>query len=188
MSLKPFLLPLFLLLGTIVLMAQANFRPGYIVKTSGDTLAGLLDYRGTTTLSQICSFKSSTDAEVVVYKPEDLRGYQFDNGKTLTSKKIDSTQYFLEQLFNGCVQFYLLKTELSDERYFVSKDDAALIELIYTEEKLIRNDQIYFNQSGQHIITLKNIMKDQHGVYPQIEQMDRPEALNLVLLAKAYQI
>ena len=48
-----------LLLSTEILNAQTDFRLGYIIKTTGDTIAGQIDYRGDLVMSSVCRFKDS---------------------------------------------------------------------------------------------------------------------------------
>ena len=66
---------LMLILGTNTLSAQVNFQPGYIVKNSGDTLSGWLDYRVSGVLNQSCSFRLNKDAPITVFKPDELSAY-----------------------------------------------------------------------------------------------------------------
>lgn len=169
------------------LTAQVNFQPGYIVKNAGDTLSGWIDYRVASMLSQSCSFRLKKDSETMVFKPDELRSYHFDNGKTLISEKVDGTSYFLEALYQGCVEIYFLKTELSDDRFFAKKADTELFEITYTEERVIEDGKILLKESRQHILVLKKLMQDQMSLFQRIEQMGRPNAFNLVPLAKAYQ-
>jgi hypothetical protein len=169
------------------LTAQANFQPGYIVKNAGDTLSGWIDYRVASMLSQSCSFRLKKDSETMVFKPDELRSYHFDNGKTLITEKIDGTSYFLEALYQGCVEIYFLKTELGDDRFFAKKADSELFEITYTDERVIEDGKILLKESRQHILVLKKLMQDQMSLFQRIEQMGRPNAFNLVPLAKAYQ-
>lgn len=169
------------------LPAQVNFQPGYIVKNAGDTLSGWIDYRVASMLSQSCSFRLKKDSEITVFKPDELRSYHFENGKTLITKKVDDMSYFLEALYQGCVEIYFLKTEFSDDRFFAKKADTELFEITYTEERIVEDDKVLLKESRQHIIVLKKLMKDQISLFQRIEQMGQPNAFNLVPLAKAYQ-
>ncbi|HOY18681.1 MAG TPA: hypothetical protein PLC89_15370 [Haliscomenobacter sp.] len=178
---------LMLILGTNTLSAQVNFQPGYIVKNSGDTLSGWLDYRVSGVLNQSCSFRLNKDAPITVFKPDELSAYHFDNDKTFVSEKVDGAQQFIEVLFNGCVSVYFLKTALGDDRFFMRKKNAELLEVTYKEERVVENDKVYLKESAQHIIVLKKLMKDQVELFERIDQMGRPNAFNLVPLARAYQ-
>lgn len=187
MAPKLFFLLVFSFLANRMLSAQANFRPGFIVKNSGDTVSGLLDYRVAGVLSQTCSFRPNEDAEITVYNPNELNSYQFDNGKTLISKEIGDKRYFLEQLYKGCVEVYFLKVPGKDDQYFVNKPGSELVELTYSEERIIQKGLVYLKKSNDHVVALKYLMSDQRSLYPSIEQLGKPDASNLILLAKAYQ-
>ncbi len=47
-----------LLFSIVALNAQTNFRPGYIISLTGDTIYGDIDYRGDFLMSMLCKFRS----------------------------------------------------------------------------------------------------------------------------------
>jgi len=169
------------------LFAQVNYQPGYIVQNTGDTLRGWIDYRSSGIMSEVCNFRRSKTAESTVYTPKELRSFQLDRGKAFVAEKVDASQYFLEVLYNGCLEVYALKTTLGDTRYFARKKDTELTEITYQAERTIENEQVYLKESAQHIIALKRMVKDQPEFFQRIDQMGSPNAPNLVSLAIAYQ-
>ena len=54
---KRLLLIFLLCLIVGLLNAQTNFKPGYIIKVSGDTTFGEIDSRGGVIMSRLCKFK-----------------------------------------------------------------------------------------------------------------------------------
>jgi len=53
--------------------AQTDFRKGFIVTSEGDTLAGLIDYRGDLLMGNQCTFRVSEEEDPKVYAPGELR-------------------------------------------------------------------------------------------------------------------
>lgn len=65
-----------LLISTGLLKAQSDFRPGYIIQNSGDTLYGQIDYRGDLLMGSVCKFKGAVDT-TQAYAPSDIMAYRF---------------------------------------------------------------------------------------------------------------
>lgn len=178
---------LFFLFCANELPAQVNYQPGYIVRSAGDTLHGWIDYRTSGIMSEVCTFRESKTAQSTGYKPSELRSFQLERGKAFVSEKVKATPYFLEVLYNGCLEVYALKTTLGEMRYFARKKDTELSEITYQTERIVENDQVSLKESAQHVIALKRMVKDQPSLFERIDQMGSPNAPNLVLLAMAYQ-
>ena len=112
--------------------AQSDFRSGYIVTLSGDTVRGLADYRGNALSASICRFRATPEAPVAAYSPAQLRGYGFGRGRQFRSRllaSIDSVQYravappaplFLELLATGPLSLYRTRSSAGVDRYFVA--------------------------------------------------------------------
>jgi hypothetical protein len=110
-------------------MAQSDFRPGYIVNNNGDTLTGLIDYKGNQANARKCIFKLSNDASEEKFTPDDIKAYRFIDSKYYVSKKVmteDSTetQLFLEYLIDGIVDIYYYLSP-SGDNYYVDPGDGT---------------------------------------------------------------
>ncbi len=92
--------------------AQSSFSPGFIIRTTGDTVHGYIEQKNYPASFRKCHFKYASNAETEQYGPEDLKAYHFDNGKMFVSKNVvlngDSTQMFLECLLDGIADIYFL--------------------------------------------------------------------------------
>lgn len=63
------------------LQAQDRVLPGYIVKNSGDTIRGILKEQGGDESAKQISFKASAnDADFQIYRPDQVKSYQYDSG------------------------------------------------------------------------------------------------------------
>ena len=115
--------------------AQTNFRPGYVLPLTGDTLRGEVDYRDGRLNAQRCRFRSGPRGTVVTYAPAQLRGYGFPSSGEYYRPQIvpagDSllpagSSHFMEVLTDGPAQLYYLRSEQGYERFFVVSPNLPL--------------------------------------------------------------
>jgi hypothetical protein len=173
-----------LLLSANILYAQKDFRPGYIINASGDTIVGEIDYRGDIVMSNICRFKSANN-EVREYSPMDIEAFRFINSKYYVSKEVESNKVFLEYLIKGKVNIYYMRDEKGDH-YFIDKDDMQLKEIPFEQGMRDVDNKKLFYQSTIHIGLLNLYMHDTPELHSQIQSVKKPEHYNLIKLAEAY--
>jgi hypothetical protein len=130
---KHIYLSLLFLLALSTAFGQKDFREGYLIQ-NGDTVRGLLDYRGDIRNAQIASFKPSPSGQIVTYTSEEISGYGFDKeAKVFESRRIPltdsanaSTQatqsVFLNVLVKGQASLYYYRDAGKGNRYFLEKD------------------------------------------------------------------
>ncbi len=97
----------FLIFSSSCMIAQAGFRPGFIIKNSGDTLNGLLFYGASGKFSKSCLFKRFEIAQEFSYSANQIKAYGFKNGRYFESKKVHGKCTFLECLVQGEVSVYI---------------------------------------------------------------------------------
>jgi len=68
--------------------SQNDWRQGYIIENSDDTIYGLIDYRSPKSNSQYCYFRESEQVETIKYSPKQIKGYRYVYGKYYVSKSI----------------------------------------------------------------------------------------------------
>jgi hypothetical protein len=170
---------------TLTLFAQTDFRPGYIVKTGGDTLKGEIDYRGDILMSEICKFRSVQTSKEKVYTPDDITSFRFSSGKYFVTKKVGEKNIFLQFLLEGKVNLYYYRDQIKDH-YFIEKDGLGLSELPYNEQANYANNEEYHNNSVQHIGILKYYMQDAPAIQSRIEKLTVPKQKWLIDLAREY--
>ena len=78
---KSFVLAISFTALLLCVRAQDRVLRGYIVKSSGDTLRGVLKEQGSDESTKQISFKASaTDKEYQIYTPDQVKSYQYDGG------------------------------------------------------------------------------------------------------------
>ena len=140
--------------------SQAEFRKGFIITGKNDTIQGLIDYREGPQNFAYCSFKKSDDEPVVNYKPDELMGYRFDEGRCFISKSVSKNGEapkltFLQLLVKGKASLYRSETS-----YFVETDSAHFHELRNSMKWVVVSGQRHSVESKDYIRTLNLLFSD----------------------------
>lgn len=110
-----------------LVMAQSNFQQGFIITLKNDTIYGLVDSRVDQKQALLCSFKKDRKAPVEKYKPGEIYGYRFLNGKYYVSKQVkingEDKMLFLEYVVNGIADLYFAKYKNRNSFYIQKEDD-----------------------------------------------------------------
>lgn len=178
---------LFLLLSITLCVGQADFRPGYVVLFTGDTLHGAIDYRGDVFMSTMCKLKQA-DGSITTYYAAQLRSYRLVNSKYYVSRdvKVDGEirRVFLEMLAAGAVNILYFRSDV--DRYYIEKDSLGISELPYKEIETKKDGKHLKAASTQHIGVLMYYLQDAPELRGEIERIKRPEAGPLIRLAEKY--
>jgi hypothetical protein len=166
--------------------AQTFFKPGYVIKSVGDTLFGEVDYRGDNRMTKVCTYRHNSKDIVQHFSPDDIQGYRFKDGKYYISKVVDGKKVFLEFLINGRVNIYYSKDKRDEDHYYIEKDSLGLAEIPYEEGLRKKEGQEYLYTSTRHFGLLALYMQDAKGMQPEIMKLKKPDHNNLIALAKDY--
>lgn len=173
-----------LFFSTRLLVAQIDFKPGFIIKTSNDTLYGEIDYRGDLLMSKVCRFKYS-DNSIKEYYPNDIQAYKFIEGKYYVSKDINGKKWFLECLIKGMLNIYYMRDNEKDH-YYLDKENVKLTEIPYDEGiKYIGYKQVHY-KTTKHIGLLNYYTQDAPDFQSKIQSIKTPRHGNLIKLAEEY--
>ncbi len=138
---RKILLCLFLLSSSFGAYAQKSVLPGYVITQAGDTLKGQVRDRSDARNNLSVEFESN--AGVTIYTPEQLKGYGINGQKKYTSTNITTLTYlpeggtdttrsvvFLQQLVEGPVSLYFLKTNREPDRFYLERGPGNFSELV----------------------------------------------------------
>ncbi|HNW51251.1 MAG TPA: hypothetical protein PKH79_09225 [Prolixibacteraceae bacterium] len=181
---RSFLLITILLISVFV-NAQTNYRPGYVIKSNNDTIYGIIDYRDDKIMSTVCKFKTNEQSEETTFSPEDIFGFRFIDSKYFISKEVDGEKVFLEYLIKGKINAYYQRDEKGDH-YYMENDSSGIIELPYEEGIRYEEENPYLYQSTKHLGVIKAFMKDAPKTLREIEDVKTPGHRNLIKIAKDY--
>jgi hypothetical protein len=137
-----------------------DFKEGYIISLNGDTTKGFLLVQISRNASEQCVFKPSANSANTIYKPGEIAGYRYLNGKYYISKEIniDSTTkkvVFLEFLIKGIASIYYYMD--NEEHYYIEKFPNGLVEL--TEKERTFFDEGTSGRDGAHTYTMPSKYK-----------------------------
>lgn len=185
----------------VTAFAQREMRPGYIITNSLDTINGTLDYRSDAMMSSQCRFTADGTDNIAEYKPGDIYGYRFLDGKYYISREVtvDSLKknVFLEYLVNARVSFFYFR-DVDGDHFYLQKEGNPVTELPYKEEvkwKVYEDDLSYIDRhkksyvyrSKTHLGLIKYYMDDAPVLEPQIASLGKPGQQKFIKLAKEYQ-
>lgn len=183
MKLKQFI---FLMLAgiTLTLQAQTDFRHGYVINASGDSLFGKIDYRGDLLMSTICKFKDDKNV-IITYTPGEIRAFRFIEGKYYVTKEINHKKVFLEYLIKGTLNIYYMRDDNGDHLY-VDKYDEKLTEIPYSEGIKYVDNKAVFYKTNMHVGILQYYMQDAPEFQSRIQRVKKPDHTNMIKLAEDY--
>jgi hypothetical protein len=142
---------------------QNNFKPGYIISLSSDTIYGLINFTSNTLNYTECEFKKDLESKTENYGPADIQAYCIQNSKYYISKEVEidgkTAKTFLEYLVNGVVDLYYYN-KLTSEYFFIEKD-GVISQL--NNDKVESTDEYgtkYIRQTKQYLGVLYYQFKD----------------------------
>ncbi len=160
---RSFLLLSFLLLALANVTAQSDFRPGFVITNSLDTIQGFLDNRGEIRNMTVCNFKESPDSDSKEFFPGDIHGYRFNSGKFFVTKMIDTEELkdtvFVEFLLKGISNLYFYKNA-DYSAYFLETEQDKLLELRKMEIEYERDGRLYSTTDNKYVGVLKYALSD----------------------------
>lgn len=175
MTKKILFLPL--LLAAAPLFGQTNFRPGYVLPLTGDTLRGEVDARGAQRNARLARFRAAPDAAVTEYGPRQLRGYGVTGDRLYRTEKVmlndslprpvlpnamlDTVRRaaFLEVLVQGPASLLYLRDERNNDHYYLQMQGQPAQELVQTTRKVEEAGGTYQRKSDEFRRTLAGAMQ-----------------------------
>ncbi len=159
--------------------AQASFRPGYIVRSVGDTLRGEVQAVGALRNALVCRFRPAPGGVVTEYAPASLRAYGILHEAMYETQRVppaDSTQtpapqpFFVEVLVTGRARLYSLRDRDRHNHYFVAvgAPDVPLQELVERRIKTFSNGFEAYETQARYRTTLAAVLRDCPSVQVQL--------------------
>lgn len=160
--------------GSVSVFSQSDFRDGYIVKNNGDTLRGLVDFRGNKASTQKCTFKEDKNSDRKVFTPEEIQSYRFIDHKYYESRLVESEgvvkKLFLEYLIDGEVDVYFFR-DLEGEHYLIDDDSGNLIELVNTVKEMQIDNKRYEQERKEYLGQLKMAFQESPVIFDKVDQV-----------------
>lgn len=174
-----------------IAMAQQNFKSGYVITLSNDTVFGEVQLVGDKEMSEHCVFKEQHGV-VKTFTANDINGYCIPKVKYYVSKEFNGKKIFFEFLIKGRLNVYYLRDGKNINQYYIENDSLGMQALPYMEEirryegKGIEKSYGYLYESTKHNGILKLFMQDAPDVAKDIDRMTKPNHESLIKVAKKY--
>jgi len=190
---KCFKLLLTLTLFPIILFAQSNFKPGYVVTLKGDTIKGFIDYQEWNICPDTIKFKKSIEGERLFYGVNDINFFNIDgvdeykrstvsiSNAEIDPNKIDylkdttfrTATVFLRVMQQGSkVALYSYTDEIKVRYYVGEGPDFTPKELIF-QTYLNRNydNSVDFGNNVSRTITENTFRKQLNEIAQRLNQL-----------------
>ncbi|GAB3194186.1 hypothetical protein GCM10027293_01860 [Pontibacter aydingkolensis] len=139
---------------------------------------GLLDYRGEVKRGREVAFKRNNESSTVIYTPDALQKYGFDQGQLYITKQVPGSEsvakfFFLEALALGKANLYFLRETDVTERFFIETVEGKLVELKEETRQLKdSNGKTYNSVLKPYISVLTVALIGCDGMQSQIERTE----------------
>lgn len=170
--------------------SQTEFKDGYVIISLSDTIYGKIDNKDYYSNSQYCDFLNPKTNSVTRYKPDQIFGYRFINGKFYVSKNIEidnkSVVLFMEYLIHGRLDIYFYQDNETIGHYFASKDTLPLKELKNNKVVIELDGKNVLYESKNYMGLLKYYTSDCPVLSNEITNLREPSHNNLIDFSKKY--
>src|SRR5688572_858104 len=147
----------------------SDFREGYVVLNSNDTITGLVDYVKSNSAYRSCYFKASDTVKIIKYKPAEIKGYGFLFDKIFVSRDVQGNDEMQERVFLSVIISGLVTLYQFDDAFYLEKDDQSLHKLSNETYESVIDGKAILKNTNRHIAILNMLMPD----LPQLQ--DRSE-------------
>jgi hypothetical protein len=171
---------LIIILSVAQLAWSNDFRDGYVILNSNDTLRGLVEAGVGSDAFKSCQFKLSKTDELRIYHPEDIKGYGIYMGRVYSSRKIQGKDQKFEKAFLRLIVSSLVSLYEFENEFYVEKGEVSPYRLSNEETEFFAGGQRSLKKTNKHIAILNMLMSDK----PQLKNAIREISLNEKALIK----
>jgi hypothetical protein len=176
----------------------SQFKPGYIITNSNDTVKGYLNFEGSAINCNQCTFISMPDSVKHFYLPGEIKAFRFSGSKYYMTEiirdKNKTEKVFLEWLVKGRASMLAYNSPDMKARYFILPENDTLTELVNTVKTIIakdvkttNNQNIQYQHSqNEYIGTLLYYLRDCPPLTGKIQTTPLSSG-SLIKIAKEYQ-
>ena len=155
--------------------AQNEFKDGYIITHSNDTIRGYIDNRGSSSNSKTCIFKKDLNGIATPYKAGEIKAYRYQSSKYYIAKCIENgtniDTVFMEYLIKGAVDIYFYRDRILGDHYYAQKGDSKLLELKNDEYEVEINNTKQIKRSKEYSGILKYMFRETPSLYSRIDEL-----------------
>tara|TARA_R100000655_G_scaffold79923_1_gene119371 strand:+ start:802 stop:1902 length:1101 start_codon:yes stop_codon:yes gene_type:complete len=149
------------------LVAQEEFKFGEIITSTNDTIEGLILYQTDQELVSGFEFKSNASSVVQNFGPENVKSFNFDNGRYFESITIklpngeEKTKFF-KRVLEGKIDLYLHRIDGQSKPnfYLVNNSTNKNSYLIYPKSEEYEHEYSTYNFSNKRYLGQLKVLKE----------------------------
>ncbi|QHS55516.1 hypothetical protein GWR56_08175 [Mucilaginibacter sp. 14171R-50] len=202
---KKFYCVAILVLHSLCLSAQSNYKPGYLLNNNGDTTRGYINYREWGENPATIEFKAALNSDKSKITPADVAGFEIAglaayktyNGPVSTDEisgdrlpdsrdtSFTNGQIFLKVLQKGNIVTLYSYQDRIKARYFISEGSQGPTELIYrtyhsTDRQNSSIEENTYRKQLSVIASKNNLLDAKLNIYIQRSEYSYPGMLSIV--------
>ena len=172
--------------SSLSLYAQRNFKSGYIITNTSDTVHGEIIMQNQR-IHFNCSFREEPDDKVIKYKPGEIKAFRIEEDKYYVSKEVPFKNQmrllFAEFLVKGQASVYYIND--GAEHYYIETEKDGIVELTQETQYFENEKGQQFVKPSMHKNKLKAVMSDCPEISDDIERVNLNHS-SLIKIAKDY--
>lgn len=183
-----------------VVNGQINFKRGYVITNTNDTIYGRINDKGGYRNAKICVFKAK-NKPIDKFTPRDIKAYQMFNDKYYVSKRVYVRgvykQVFIDVLLKGEVSLYH-HWRNQDMAYYIEKKNSKMVGLA-NQDVLLRykpetNISVVYSptytlHNRVYRDTLRSVFSDSKKIQDQIQRVEYdPKSLSKITKAYIHEV
>jgi hypothetical protein len=145
---------------SISCFSQSDFREGFVVQSSGDTLQGWVNYVESKDQYRKCRFKPSKDTEATDFLPDQIAGYGFLGDKVFESGDLETENNSNEEVFYQVLVRGNVTLFKHNNIFFVRGPDSLIRKLDNSKSQTESDGREYATKSQRYIGTLSYMFQD----------------------------
>jgi len=159
------------LLFSSIVVAASDFRDGYIVLNSNDTITGLVDFVKSNAAYRSCHFKADSKDETIKYKPAEIKAYGFLMDKVFVSRYVPGTDKKQERVFLNVVISGLVTLYQFEDAFYLEKDDRLLHKLSNETIEAVVDGKVIVKNTNRHVAIFNMLMADLPQLKDKVEKV-----------------
>jgi hypothetical protein len=162
-----------------------DFREGYVVLNSNDTITGFVDFVKGNGAYRSCYFKPSANDEIIKYKSAEIKGYGFAFDEVFVSRDLQGKDEMHERVFLSVIISGLVTLYQFEDAFYLEKDDQSLYQLSNETMESVIDGKVILKKTNRHIAILNMLMPDLPQLQNKIEKLKLNEE-SLTRLVEEY--
>jgi hypothetical protein len=144
---------------------QTDYRKGYVLTQSNDTVYGEIAYGLGQQVHNFCRFRDKSIT--TLYYPSEIAGYGYKNDKSFTSQIVE--KYFVEILVEGELSLYMLEGDI----YIKKGENIHKLEPYFRKPDVTLSNIMWKSVLSEWVSDCKSIKADLERLEPTASELSR---------------